>query len=526
MVRLDRDLFLIGRRGTADLPLNSADVSREHAEIVRDGDCYRLRDRGSRYGTFVNGEQVTDHTLAAGDTIRLGRVGSVELVFSLDGEPSALRSTASEAGDLRQMAAILSGLRALGSGRVLDEVLTLVMDSAIEVTKAERGFVMLADQNGALEFKIARARGGVTLSGKSFTTSEKIPREVFSTGVTRMVADLLEGDFAGDHGGTIAVGIRHVLCVPLRVSEPGAGSTAGTTKVIGVLYLDGRERSTMTSGSAAASLEAFATQAALAIESARLYAESAEKARSDRDLRIAADIQRALLPEPRHDRTTCDLAAVSLPSRTVGGDFCDYLDVNESDFGFALGDVSGKGPPAALLAAVVQSNFAAQAPVSSDPADTMARINRALLRRAIDARFSTMCYGVVSPDGRFSYCNAGQEPPLVIQRDGVRWLETGGPVVGLIPSATYEYETVALAPGDVIVIVSDGVTEARSVENDEFGRDRLLETVRHCHGLKSESVLDLLLSAVNRFAAGAPQADDITILVLRYKGPGQGQPAG
>ena len=521
MVRLDRDLFLIGRRGTADLPLNSADVSREHAEIVRDGDCYRLRDRGSRYGTFVNGEQVTNHTLGPGDTIRLGRVGSVELVFLLDAEPSSLRST-SEAGDLRQMAAILSGLRALGSGRVLDEVLTLVMDSAIEVTKAERGFVMLADQDGTLEFKIARARGGVTLSGKSFTTSEKIPREVFSTGVSRMVADLLEGDHAGDHGGTIAVGIRHVQCVPLRVSEPGTGSRAGTTKVIGVLYLDGRERG-MTSASAAASLEAFATQAALAIESARLYAESAEKARSDRDLRIAADIQRALLPEPRHDRATCDLAAVSLPSRMVGGDFFDYLDLNESDFGFALGDVSGKGPPAALLAAVVQSNFAAQAPVSGDPADAMTRINRALLRRAIDARFSTMCYGVVSPDGRFSYCNAGQEPPLVIQRDGVRWLETGGPVVGLLPSATYEYETVLLSAGDIVVIVSDGVTEARSVENDEFGRDRLLEAVRHCHGLKSEAVLDLLLSAVNRFAAGAPQADDITILVLRYKGPSPGQ---
>jgi sigma-B regulation protein RsbU (phosphoserine phosphatase) len=297
-------------------------------------------------------------------------------------------------------------------------------------------------------------------------------------------------------------------------------------KRIGVLYLDSREKGAVLSRAARAALETLATEAAVAIENARLYRETLDKAKMEQEMRIAADIQRALLPEPRHDRTTCDLAAVSLPSRTVGGDFFDYLDVNESDFGFALGDVSGKGPPAALLAAVVQSNFAAQAPVSSDPADTMARINRALLRRAIDARFSTMCYGVVSPDGSFSYCNAGQEPPLVIQRDGVRWLETGGPVVGLIPSATYEYETVALAPGDVIVIVSDGVTEARSVENDEFGRDRLLETVRHCHGLKSESVLDLLLSAVNRFAAGAPQADDITILVLRYKGPGQGQPAG
>lgn len=203
---------MIGRRTTADLQLSNTEVSREHAEIVRDGDRYRLRDCGSRYGTFVNGEPISEHTLVSGDTIRLGRSGGVELVFSSDAAASALRSTASEVGDLRQMAAILNGLRALGSGRVLDEVLTLVMDSAIDVTKAERGFVMLADVSGHLEFKTARARGGVTLSGTSFKTSEKIPREVFSTGRSTIVADLLDGDFADAHGGTIAVGIRHVQC--------------------------------------------------------------------------------------------------------------------------------------------------------------------------------------------------------------------------------------------------------------------------------------------------------------------------
>jgi sigma-B regulation protein RsbU (phosphoserine phosphatase) len=243
-----------------------------------------------------------------------------------------------------------------------------------------------------------------------------------------------------------------------------------------------------------------------------------EKARIDRDLRIAADIQRALLPDARHERAVGDLAAVSVPCRTVGGDFYDYLDASESDFGFVLGDVSGKGPPAALLAAVVQSNFAAQAPVSANPADTMARINKALMRRAIAARFATMCYGVIAPGGQFSYCNAGQEPPLVIRRDGVSWLETGGPVVGLLPVATYEHETISLAPGDVVVMFSDGVTEARSTTNDEFGRDRILEAIRHCHGMKSDMVLDLLLAAVNQFAAGAPQADDITALVFRYQG--------
>src|SRR5512144_2930754 len=137
-----------------------------------------------------------------------------------------------------------------------------------------------------------------------------MPREVFKTGKSLSVGDLMQGSLAEQHDRTIAVGIRHVLCVPLRVNPMSeAGAAARDQRVIGVLYLDGREKSTMLSDATRASLEAFATQAALAIESARLYAESAEKARIDRDLRIAAEIQRALLPEPKYDSTTCDLAA-------------------------------------------------------------------------------------------------------------------------------------------------------------------------------------------------------------------------
>ena len=122
------------------------------------------------------------------------------------------------------------------------------------------------------------------------------------------------------------------------------------------------------------------------------------------------------------------------------------------------------------------------------------------------------------PSGEFSYCNAGQEPPLVIGKDGIRWLETGGPVLGLLPMARYEYETVTLSPGDLVIVCSDGVTEARSATNEEFGRDRMLEAVKSMHGAKPDVTLDALLSAVNQFARGAPQADDITVLVFRYLG--------
>ncbi len=264
-------------------------------------------------------------------------------------------------------------------------------------------------------------------------------------------------------------------------------------------------------------LEAFATQAALAIESARLYAEAAEKARVDRDLCLAAEIQRSLLGPPAFSAEHFDLAAAAIPCRTIGGDFYDYLELADGSLAFALGDVAGKGPPAALLAAVVQSNFVAQASVGTDPGQTTARVNTAMLRRPIEARFATMFHGVLTTDGRLSYCNAGQEPAIVVGRDGVVWLGVGGPVLGLFTVEGYECETVQLKPDDLVVVYSDGVTDAINVGGDEFGRERLVEAITAGHGTKPESLLERVLDAVRTFSRDAPQADDITVLILRYR---------
>ena len=179
IVPIDKALFTIGRRTETDLRLAGADISRVHAEIViENGGCI-IRDRASRFGTFVNGERTTERLLVHGDQIKLGQAGDVEITFVIgDQAPSVEKSAVSAANELRQMAALLEGLRALGSGRVLDEVLTLVLDSAIDVTGAERGFIMLANRDMPLEFKLARARGHVTLSGRTFDTSRKIRRNL------------------------------------------------------------------------------------------------------------------------------------------------------------------------------------------------------------------------------------------------------------------------------------------------------------------------------------------------------------
>lgn len=526
LVPIAKAVFRLGRRTMSDLELTGSEVSREHAEIVvEDGRCV-LKDNGSRFGTFVNDAPITAPCLLShGDRIRLGRARDGELIFLSDADhPSTsglavLGSVGGDASDLGQMAAILDGLRAIGSGRVLDEVLTLVLDSALGVTTAERGGIMLAGSTGNLELTVARDRRQTTLGSSDFRISEKIPREVFDTGETCIMADLLDDTSAGGHQGTVAIGIRHVLCVPLSIATHGAATTeSAARRVTGVLYLDGRERGGLLSRQTQSALEAFATQAALAIDSARLYVEAAEKARLDRDLRVAAEIQQALLPELTFCGETLDLAAASSPCRTIGGDFFDYLDVPDNRFGFALGDVAGKGPPAALLAIAVQSHFAALAQVVGHPADTMARINTALLRRAIAARFATMFYGALSADGRLDYCNAGQEPPVVVRAGGVtETLEAGGPVVGLLDFATYQPGVSHLSPGDLVVVCSDGVTEARNAADDEYGMQRLIGLLAPRHGDDPERVLNDLLASVNDFVGHAPRTDDITALVLRYR---------
>jgi serine phosphatase RsbU (regulator of sigma subunit)/pSer/pThr/pTyr-binding forkhead associated (FHA) protein len=519
VVVIDKPVFRIGRRSESDLRSIGTDVSREHAEIVRlDDGRFVLKDRGSRCGTFVNDEQVTERPLRHKDKIRLGRSGSAEMVFLTDDSADSRASGTSGVIDFRPLTTLLDQLRSLGSARVLEEVLILVMDSAIDATGAERGFIMLANPKGELEFKIARARGRVTLSGQSFATSQKIPQEVFATGRERIVADLHDANLAGQHLGTVALGIRHVLCTPLRVVRYFEKSSAqAEQRPIGVLYLDSRERGQLMSPAARNALEAVAGEAASAIESARLYREATEKARIERELQLAAEIQRALLPEAFQSGPHFAVAAASIPCRSIGGDFFDYFNLPEGQFAFTLGDVAGKGPPAALLTAMIQGAFAAQVTSTDSPAALMAHINRTLIRRAIQSRFVTVMYGVLAADGRLTYSNAGHNPPIWVGRQGVKRLETGGLILGLFPHATYDEETLQFEEGDTLVVFSDGVSEALNASGDEFGEQRLLECLEEYRGSSPDALLDRILATVKAFVASAAQNDDVTALVLRYR---------
>nr|UXE44931.1 hypothetical protein Hi04_10k_c3996_00006 [uncultured bacterium] len=523
IVPLDKPVFSIGRRSESDLRLPGADVSRLHAEIVRSGDSFVIHDRQSSFGTFVNDQKIDSRTLQPGDRIRLGQSTDVDVVFAVGDEaPSAEKSAVNAATELRQMAALLEGLRALGSGRVLDDVLTLVLDSAIDVTGAERGFIMLADRERKLEFTLARARGKVTLSGRTFETSRRIPEQVFSTGQYAIVEDLMDTNLAALHTGTVALGIRHVLCTPLRLvryverrdDKPGE-------EIIGVLYLDSRERGALGSSSVRSALEMLSAEAALAIENARLYREALDKAKYERELKVAADIQRALLPAPTVDGAFFTTAGSSSPCLAVGGDFFDYVDLPNGRFGFIVGDVAGKGSPAALLAAAVSGMFVAESTYQSSPAVVVSRLNHGLFRRSIENRFLTTFYGVLANDGMFTFTNGGHNAPVLVTSTGVRRLETGGMVLGLFEHAAFEEECVRLQPGDFVVAFSDGVTEAVNPAGDEYMDDRLLASIDRHRALSAKSApqfLERLLADVRLFCEGETPRDDITLVMVRYDG--------
>src|SRR5262245_39866630 len=240
--------------------------------------------------------------------------------------------------------------------------------------------------------------------------------------------------------------------------------------------------------------------------------------RVEDELKTAAQIQQALQPAGRYSGVGFDVAAISIPCRKIGGDFFDFFQPPDATFGFVLGDVAGKGAPAALMAAMLLGLFDDHFHRGGKPAETLKHVNQALFRRAIEARFATALCARLTSDGRLTYCNAGHNPPFIVGTRGLRRLGTGGSVLGAFAQTNFEEETVQLNPGDVLVVFSDGITEALSANEDEFGDERLVSCVQARRELEPMALLEHILEVVRQFTAGTVQSDDLTGLVLRYTG--------
>jgi len=255
--------------------------------------------------------------------------------------------------------------------------------------------------------------------------------------------------------------------------------------------------------------------------------ERLEKARIDAELKVASEVQSALLPRLEKSGSRWEAVADSIPCRAIGGDFFEIVELPSGDVGVALGDVEGKGTPAALVGAMLHGMFVADAQTGLRPAATVERMNRQLVSgrsgdgkvapRPRGSRFATFVYGVLSADGKFVYCNAGHSSPALLTREGVQRLAPGGPLLGAFPELSYEEGEARLATGDMLLMFSDGVTEARNAADEEFGETRLLERSCDSLGRPPAEVLDGILGAVREFIGTTPQADDITVAMTRFR---------
>ena len=413
----------------------------------------------------------------------------------------------------REVNLIYSFSEKLASTLDLDKVAGLTLDEARHLITATDGAVMLVDgQTGRLEDAADFGQAYSQLGSRAW--ADGVFASILASGQGEIINDAAADPRHVPNGHAIA----SLICTPLRVKE----------RVTGLIVLSSSTPITY----AAADLKllnTLALQTASAMENAMLFERTVQAARDrerlaslHKELEVASQIQRAIVPSqfpPFPERSEFAIHANMAPAKAVGGDFFDFFLIDANRLGFVIADVSGKGVPSALFMAVCRTLLKATARAGVSPEACLGQVNRVLASEGVASMYVTVFYGVLDTrTGHVTYCNGGHNPPYVLRSDGsVEPLaETGGMAVGLFEDASYEAGHITLAPGDSLFTYTDGVTEATDPAGEEFTTARLAPCLERCHGFGLDAVIQRVGAEVTAFAGEAPQADDITMLALRY----------
>jgi sigma-B regulation protein RsbU (phosphoserine phosphatase) len=544
--------FRIGRGPDNHLVLRDSRVSRNHAQIAHtDGKCV-LEDLGSRHGVWVNGGRVNGSVALRGaDRVEFGVPDGYQVHYTRPGDemqkllsrplppesaPVSTPSSASRPGatrtgttNLEKLRAVLEVARSLQSSFSVDDVLNTVVDAATSVTGAERGFLLLFDDDHELQVRSGRARGGFDLPPGDL----RVPRQLIQQALESR-RDLFSMSFdptALDErspGNTIAdLELRSVCCVPLvRVNLSGDSNTQMITAArsnAGVLYMDSRFTAVDLAGGNRELLQTLAIEASTVLENARLLEEERAKQRIEEELGVARRIQQSLLPQVLPETGWFRVCGSSQATHQVGGDYFDVVSVSKEIWSVVVADVSGKGVSSALLASFLQGAFLGAATGGTIPA-VLSRINDFMSERAEHGKYATLFFATIHLDGRVSYANCGHCSPMVVRGPAsgtpgeIESLVATSMPVGLIPGAPFCEEHCTLHPGDRIVLYSDGVTEAQNLKAEFFGTDLLRSAITSGVAQDCKGMHDVIRQALKEFTGGAEQSDDITLVVLEYAG--------
>lgn len=527
VVLLDGESYKVGRDASSQLSYPAVQgLSREHLVLERGKAGWVARDLGSTNGSLVNGERISaPRRLRSGDQITAGKLILVfreitkpvvkEIVFTHEQPATAGSTTIDEslrgliakesAEGSRHMQALITAGRELSTHLPLDKLFDLILNLSMEAAGAVRGALMTIEKDELL----VRSR-----KGDGLTISSRVRDLVIQEKRSLLVRDAMSDAALAARASIVLSQIRSIMAVPLQTDD----------KVIGLIYVDSSDHVKEFTPQDLSLLTVMANIAAVRIENARLAeVEQAERLRA-RELEHAAMIQRAMLPSkfpPFPDRADFELHASMFPAKEVGGDLFDFFLIDPDRLAIVVGDASGKGTPAALYMAITRTLMRAAAQYQASPGACLTYLNKSLVEQHDSGMFVTLFYGILNlRTGVIEYASGGHHPPCVFSADGqIRELKEGsGPLVGLFPGLEYPTGSAQLVPGEAVVAYTDGVTEAANKAGDFYEASGLMT---YLTANAAKPVADLVKGVhadVARFEAGAPRADDITVLAVRWRG--------
>jgi serine phosphatase RsbU (regulator of sigma subunit) len=516
----------IGRSPGQDIVLPDPFVSRQHAIVVRqDEQTYTVVDQNSSHGTFHNGVRVQRANLKSGDVLQLGSLEAPPMHFRFEPatqrEPAEQRSMATSflasiaelsspttkdlpaAREMEQLNWLLSAARQLNAGGAIEDILTTLLQLTLQLTGVERGFVFLREGS---EMRLAR---GLNAQGEiveqDSTISHRAIQKAIESDAKFSISDTMADDNASAWASVMANKIRSIYCIPLRKRD----AKNQHAELLGLLYLDSQIGTGHLSEVDHQLLDTIATEAAALLQNA-LLAEAEYKSRKAREeLAIAARIHSGLMSITLPVIPYALLQARSDPCYEIGGDFFDAVALDNCVC-VAIADVSGKGVPAAIVAATMQGIIHAQLLSGQSLPQIAALLNQFLCTRNV-GKYATMVLLKLFADGQVEYMNCGHIQPLLIHSTGARWLEESNLIVGLLAGASYTSAHCTLQPGERILLATDGLVEAENSAGEAFGEEELSKTAL-------QQDLNGILDTVARFQANNEPQDDCTLVEVQYKG--------
>ncbi|MGB8656782.1 MAG: GAF domain-containing SpoIIE family protein phosphatase [Candidatus Zixiibacteriota bacterium] len=389
----------------------------------------------------------------------------------------------------------------------VERMTELIVKKCVQHIRAEQGTIWMVGQVPEADpLKTLVRVMDSSVSGLPYRMGMNIIGWMLKNQKPLLVSDLANDDrFKGMQRESEKM--KSLMAVPLRLKN----------KMIGVLCLFNKKDDADFTPDDQRLLSIIAIQSAQAIENARLYEEERKLIALEEDLRTARLIQKSLLPKENPSLQGVDIAGVSIPAKEVGGDYYDFIAIDEDHLGIVIADVSGKGTPAALLMANLQACLRGQALIDRSVKDTVGKANFMLSRFMDAGKFITLFYGILDlRDKIFTYTNAGHNFPFLLDKhNDLTTLEKGGTILGISDRLAYEEETVQLKPGDLLLLYTDGITEATNVEEEMFEENRLLRVLRENQSLSAQQLSQKIVDEVLLFQGTAPQSDDITLVLVK-----------